>query len=165
MRPFHLAPVLALLCSGAAGQRADELRNWFDDPFFQVRSAIADCPVPAGPFVTERERRAQSHRRSEKGTTAWLAGEAQRPQAYAYDQDIAAALRHAFADGRRFPDTSLWVTVQGRVVYVEGCSGNADDTARLETFLRSLPQVQQAVAIIRIGAAARPPYRVLSQPQ
>src|SRR5437899_5540536 len=31
----------------------DELRNWFDDPFFAISSAIADCPVPAGPFVTE----------------------------------------------------------------------------------------------------------------
>jgi hypothetical protein len=162
MRPLDLAPLLALLCSGVAAQPADELRNWFDDPFFQVRSSIADCPLPAGPFVTERERRAQSHRRAEKGTTAWLAGEAQRPQAYAYDQEIAAALRDAFADGRQFAGTSLWVTVQGRVVYVEGCSDRADDATRLEAFVRAWPQVQQAIAIIRTDAAAPPPYRVLS---
>jgi hypothetical protein len=161
MRPLHLASLLALLGGGAVAQPADELRNWFDDPFFQVRSAIADCPLPAGPFVTEQERRAQSHRRAEKGTTAWLAGEAQRPQAYAYDREIAAALREAFADGRHFPDTALWLTVQGRVVYVEGCSDRADDATRLEAYVRALPQVQQAIAIIRTDASAPPPYRVL----
>src|SRR5690554_6479593 len=55
---------------GASGpQGAPELRNWFDDPFFQISSAIPDCPEPAGPFITEAERRAESHRRAEKGTT------------------------------------------------------------------------------------------------
>ncbi|MGE0800981.1 MAG: hypothetical protein AB7G13_16295 [Lautropia sp.] len=39
-----------LLSAVAVAAAADEpLRNWFDDPFFQVSADIADCPEPAGP--------------------------------------------------------------------------------------------------------------------
>jgi hypothetical protein len=155
-----LATLLVSAALWPAAHAADDLRNWFDDPFFQVTSAVPDCPLPAGPFVDERGRREQAHRRAEKGTTCWLAGECDRPKAYAYDQDIAAEIRQAFAGNTSFTQTtSLWVTVQGRVVYVEGCVRDPSAEMQIETLVRSLPYVQQAIAIVRSDPAAQPPYR------
>jgi hypothetical protein len=157
--------VIAALASVPAAHAADDLRNWFDDPFFQVTSALADCPLPAGPFVDERGRREQAHRRAEKGTTCWLAGECDRPKAYAYDQDIAAAIRQAFTGNTVFASTTaLWITVQGRVVYVEGCVSDPSAEQHIETMMRSLPHVQQAIAIVRTDPNAKPPYRLRRAP-
>ena len=155
----------AVLCAGLLGPAgADggggDLQNWFNDPFFRISSGLRDCPVPAGPFVSESDRRVQAHRRAEKGTTCWLARECDRPNAYAYDEDIAAAFKAALRNDKRFAATSLWVTVQGRVVYIEGCVTRASQEAELEAFARSLPHVQQALAIVRSDASARPPYRL-----
>ena len=146
----------------AAARSAEELRNWFDDPFFQISSSLADCPLPAGPFVSEADKRAQAHRRAEKGTTCWLAGECERPNAYAYDRDIAEAFRKAVDGGNRLPGTSLWVTVQGRVLYIEGCALQHSSVAAVEALARSLPHVQQAIAIVRTDPSARPPYKLRS---
>nr|WP_316642619.1 BON domain-containing protein [uncultured Roseateles sp.] len=165
-KAWRAAPTwLALLASLTATQAEadDELRNWFNDPFFQISAGIADCPVPAGPFVTEAERRVQAHRRAEKGTTCWLAGECERPNAYVYDADIAAALQAGLRDQPRFADTTLWVTVQGRVVYVEGCVTEASAASELEAFARALPHVQQASVMVRVDAAGPVPYKVRSK--
>ena len=140
----------------------DELRNWFDDPFFAISSAVRDCPTPAGPFVNEEGRRAQAHRRAEKGTTCWLAREpdCDRSNAFGYDRDIAASFQSGLRERNPFADTSLWVTVQGRVVYIEGCIARPSQEAELEAYARALPHVQQAIAIVRADPAARPPYRL-----
>jgi hypothetical protein len=154
-----MALVLAL-SSGAAHSQA--LRNWFNDPFFQVTSSVPRCPEPAGPRVTEAERQAQSHRRAEKGTTCWLAREAgcERPNAYAYDRDIAHAIQASVRGSALFADTTLWVTVQGRVVYVEGCVPEEARARDIEAFMRTQPHVQQAIALVTTKANAKPPYRV-----
>ena len=152
----------ALLLAAAFGPASadDELQNWFNDPFFQISSDVRDCPMPAGPFVSESDRRVQAHRRAEKGTTCWLARECDRPNAYAYDEDIANELKAALRERNPFAATTLWVTVQGRVVYLEGCVARASQEAELEAFVRALPHVQQALAIVRSDAAAKPPYRL-----
>ena len=161
-------PLLRLLGAFAAGvlhaqaRPAEELRNWFNDPFFQVSAAIADCPLPAGPFVSEAERRLQAHHRAERGTTCWLAGECDRPNDYAYDGDIATAFRAAWAAHAPVTRTTLWVTVQGRIVFIEGCAAEASATAALEAFARSLPNVRQAIANLRTDPAQRPPYALRS---
>jgi hypothetical protein len=154
--------VAALLAVGLARASAapPEWRNWFADPFFQVSRGYRSCPMPAGPFVDERGRREQAHRRAEKGTTCWLAGDCDRPKAYAYDQDIAEAVRRAFAAEPAFAATTLWVTVQGRVVYIEGCAGTGI-AERAEATARAVPMVQQAIAIVRTNPKAAPPYKVL----
>jgi hypothetical protein len=157
---------LATLTVACEALASDDLANWFDDPFFQISAAIPDCPLPAGPFTTESDRRVQAHRRAEKGTTCWLAKECERPNAYAYDQDIAAAFQAAVrdgSDGNPFPNTTLWVTVQGRVLYIEGCAADEAVAGQLEVFAKALPYVQQAIAIIRTDASLRPPYK-LRQP-
>ena len=155
---FAMVCALALLVAAPA-RAGDDLRNWFDDPFFQVSDADRACPLPAGPFVDERGRREQAHRRAEKGTTCWLAGECDRPKAYAYDRDIARVVRQAFADaGNTFPGSSLWITVQGRVVYIEGCARDDAVATRAEALVRTQPHVQQAIAIVRTDPRRKPPY-------
>ena len=151
--------LLALVLATSANA-AEEVQNWFDDPFFQISAAIPDCPLPAGPFTSEGDRRVQAHRRAEKGTTCWLAKECDRPNAYVYDHDIADAFKAALRERHSFANTTLWVTVQGRVVYIEGCAATESVAMELETFARSVPHVQQAIAIIRTDPSARPPYRV-----
>jgi len=158
-----IASALVLgLALAAVARSAEELRNWFDDPFFQISSSLPDCPVPAGPFVSESDKRVQAHRRAEKGTTCWLAGECDRPNAYAYDRDIAEAFRQAVAGPDRLPGTTLWVTVQGRVLYIEGCALQNSSLAAVEALARSLPHVQQAIAIVRTDPTSPPPYKVRS---
>jgi fermentation-respiration switch protein FrsA (DUF1100 family) len=159
-------PVLVAIAACALpcqAQTSDERRNWFDDPFFQMTAALADCPLPAGPFITAAERQVQAHHRAERGTTCWLAGQCDRPNDYAYDQDIAAAFRSAWAQHPpQVGDTTLWVTVQGRVVYLEGCATRAAATAALEAFANSLPNVRQAIANLRTQPSERAPYPLRS---
>ncbi len=60
-----------------------------------------------------------------------------------------------------FDDTTLWITVQGRVVYVEGCVAQAHQAPAIEALIRPLPHVQQALAIVRVGRDGAVPYRRL----
>lgn len=101
--PLALAAALSMQPAAAA----EELQNWFNDPFFQISSGVRGWPTPAGHFVSERDKRVQSHRRAEKGTTCWLARECDRPYAYAYDADIAAAIRAAMRERGPFPKATL----------------------------------------------------------
>lgn len=159
--PHSLALVAGLIQLVGLSAHAEELRNWFDDPFFQISSAVPDCPEPAGPRVSESERQVQSHRRAEKGTTCWLAEECDRPNAYAYDRDIAQVIQSTVRSSSVFSNTSLWVTVQGRVVYIEGCVAQEAQSADIEAFIRAVAHVQQALAIVGAQPGARPPYRPL----
>ena len=154
----------AALLAAPACDAGGELGNWFADPFIRISAGIADCPLPAGPFVDVDNRQLQSHRRAEKGTTCWLAKECDRPNAYAYDADIARALQAAIGTQQLFADTSLWVTVQGRVLYVEGCVARESQAAEIEAFARDLPHVQQAIAIVRSEPSAAPPYKLFAPP-
>lgn len=157
-RSAFLLATLALISIGA---NAEELRNWFDDPFFVISAALPDCPEPAGPRVTEAQRLAQSHWRAEKGTTCWLAedAECQRANAFSYDQDIASQIRAAVNTEKPFPNTSLWVTVQGRVVYVQGCVQQEAQAVEIEAFIRRLPHVQQVFATVTANPKGKPPYK------
>lgn len=56
---------------------------------------------------------------------------------------------------------ALWITVQGRIVYLEGCARDAATAARIEAVVRDVAYVQQVVPIVRLDANAPPPYRVL----
>lgn len=153
----------ALLALCGTPARSEELRNWFNDPFFQLTAAIPGCQEPAGPRVSAAERQAQSHRRAEKGTTCWLAQEqdCEHPSAYAYDSSIARSIQSmplVAAQG-----TSLWVTVQGRVVYVEGCVAQEAQASQVEAAIRKLPHVQQVIAIVTASSNAVLPYRVFNE--
>ncbi|MEO8151595.1 MAG: BON domain-containing protein [Rhizobacter sp.] len=158
----------AALCAPAASaQSAPERRNWFNDPFFQVTAQVPGCPVPAGPFLTDAEKRVQSHGRAERGTTCWLAGKCERPNSYAYDQDIADAVQAFFHAQTPAPHSALWVTVQRRVVFIEGCVAEPRTGPRLEALIRSaVPDTERVIAIVYVKKAQRrPPYKLLSAPE
>ena len=138
-------------------------KNWYNDPFFQISNSVAHCPTPVGPFATEKERLANAHHRAERGTTCWLVGKCDRPNSYNYDQDIAKAFKAKLQEGNPFADsTTLWVTVQGRVVYIEGCAAGKAVVRELEKYAMTLPYVEIAVAHVRTDPAGPPPYGVMN---
>jgi hypothetical protein len=155
---------LLLVCSlltNVPGEAA-ERRNWHNDPFFQISQELATCPMPAGPYVTAEQNLAEQHHRAERGTTCWLVGTCDRPTSYAYDADIATAIKEALPQmAPLLADTRLWVTVQGRVVYIEGCATLSSVSRELEKFIMGLPFVEIAVGKIGVGEMEAPPYTVL----
>jgi hypothetical protein len=155
-----------LTCAGTLAAHAQERQNYFNDPFAQVSNAIANCPVPAGPFITERQRHEQTHHRAEKGTTCWLAGQCDRPNSFAYDADIFAGLKAALAGNPLLADTTLWITAQGRIVFIEGCVKDEAVGVKLEAAAAAIPNVQQAISNVYepARAGAKPRYRLLSDP-
>lgn len=156
--------LLIVFSSSSHAQSETERRNWFNDPFFQISDHIADCPMPAGPYVTAVARTAEAHHRAERGTTCWLVGKCDRPTSYAYDQDIADAFKSALTTDNRFEHSTLWVTVQGRVVYIEGCAKNQGLAREIEAFAMKLPYVELAVAKVRSDQTAPPPYTLFNNP-
>lgn len=158
-----MKPWMALLLAGSLDDA--QWLNRFGDPFEPLSADVAGCAEPLGPRITAAEMRTQSHHRAERGTSCWLRGECREPNAYRYDAAIALAVRERLAtQPQALHPSSLWLTVQGRVVYLEGCVAEAGQAAALEAAVRGLPDVQQALAIVTVGAAAPPPYRTLPAP-
>ncbi len=166
----HSIPMAAMLLSCACRAQAAEdrpLGNWFNDPFIQVRSAIADCPVPLGPLLSQAEMRAQAHSRAERGTRCYFDGKCSKPNSYMYDPDIAADLSRRFAKSTAFAGASLWITAQRRFVWVEGCVRGGRDTRgaelALEKFVKETPDVEYVLINVTGDARGRVPYRTLRQ--
>lgn len=153
------AVLVALLLAGGTD---DDVLNRFNDPFERISSDIADCPEPRGPRVTAAEARVQAHHRAERGTTCWLQGDCSEPNAFRYDAAIATDLRTRLQAAAALHPSSLWFTVQGRVVYLEGCVARGDQGVALEALAHGLPNVLQALALVRVGPDAPLPYRRLN---
>jgi hypothetical protein len=152
-----MLPLLfALLLAGGTDEQP---LNRFNDPFEALSADVTDCPEPRGPRITAAEARLQAHHRAERGTSCWLSGQCSEPSAYRSDAGIASALRERLQGAPALHPSSLWLTVQGRVVYLEGCVAGAEQGPQLETLARGLPEVQQAVALVRVGPGGRVPYR------
>jgi hypothetical protein len=107
------------MASGA--QPAEEKANFFNDPFLQVTSAIAGCPVPEDPMITAAEMQAQSHYRAEGGLRCFQSGHCRLPNSYMYDREIIPRVKKAIDADGRFIDSSLWVEGQRRWVWLKGC--------------------------------------------
>ena len=150
--------LLAALASPAAPALAEELRNWFDDPWFQVRDGYRECPLPRGPFTTHDEMLRETHHRSERGTRCWLEKRCAKPSAYMYDRDIAQAIRARFAASAKLGDASLWVTVQGRYAWIEGCVRSERERGELEALLRAIPDLDLLTVNVVTRRGAPPPY-------
>ena len=161
LRSISVAVAL-LLCLIAVdpSRAADEgaLRNWFDDPFFQVRSGAPGCATPLGPFTDGTEMRNQTHPRSERGSRCWLEGRCRLPNSYLYDAGIAGAVRERFDATLALRDASLWVTVQRRIVWIEGCVARSYRPGTLERVMRAVPDVELVVVNVHRGGDASLPY-------
>jgi len=165
MQRWHAASVIVIALA-APGASADEIvRNWFDDPFFQVRSAIAACPMPLGPYVNEEQRMHETHYRLERGLRCYLEKKCSKPSSYMYDADIAAAVRARFDTSPRLRDASLWVTVQRRFVWVEGCVRSPRGQREIEAVLRGVPDVEKVIVFVSADPRAPAPYRTLGPGQ
>ena len=162
-RALSVTVLGSLLLQGptARGANDGELRNWFDDPFFTVREGVPDCPVPLGPLTNGDERRTQTHTRSERGTRCYLEGRCTKPNSYLYDKDIADGVRARFAASNAYRDASLWVTVQRRIVWIEGCVAPGYRSGSLERLVRDVPDVELVVVNVRQGLRGAIPYRRL----
>jgi hypothetical protein len=157
-----LLPAMALATVAWAAS-APTLKNWFNDPFIQVRNAIPACPRPLGPMTTEDEARKESHWRIERGASCWLEGRCSKPNSYAYDDAIGKSVAARFARDPAFARSSLWLTVQRRFVWVEGCADDPAITAgALEAFVRAEPDVERVIVnLMQIGAGGgQVPYRL-----
>lgn len=160
--PLQLALLLGTI--PCLAQDAAERRNWFNDPFFQIAAQAPRCPVPLGPYLTAAEQRAEAHYRAERGTSCWLAGRCARSNAYAYDQDIALALRARVGELKLATGSSLWVTVQRRIVFIEGCVPDRRRVAALEAWAKGVPDVEQVLVNVSTRPRAPAPYRTLRSP-
>lgn len=150
---------LAIATGGAVAASEDQtLKNWFDDPFLQVRNGMPDCPIPLGPLTTDAQRRAEAHYRVERGTSCWLAGKCEKPNAYLYDAPIAEAIRQRFVQSPEFEDASLWITVQRRFVIVQGCIAKDEQAMRIEFLISAVPDVERVVLQLRSARDEKPPY-------
>jgi len=91
----------------------------------QVSARIPGCPEPAGPRVTEAQWRREAHHRIEEGNHCWIEGRCRLANAYQYDREIAESLKRRLAtlsaSMPAWQDSSLWITVRGRWLIVQGC--------------------------------------------
>jgi hypothetical protein len=163
-RPALLIVLLLAARAGTAQEAtAPPKQNWFDDPFFQVSAGQPACAVPEGPFYTAEERRQQTHSRLERGTSCWLAGRCADSNAYRYDKPLAPKVRAALRAVPGVDRASVWVTVQRRWVYLQGCVPNAALARRLERAARAVPEVETVVPDLMVGTHGRPPYPVAAR--
>ena len=121
-------------------------------------------PLPLGPWMTRAEMTDDAHYRAERGTTCWLAHRCTKPNSYMYDAPIADAVKAHFAGSDRLHGTSLWITVQRRFIYVEGCADTAFDQPALQRELEALPDVEQVFVRITDDPRKRLPYKARGQP-
>jgi hypothetical protein len=173
MKPGSVAILLVtLVTSGAltsttwntAHAQETERKNWYNDPFFTLSQGFADCPVPLGPFMTKAQMEDDAHYRVERGTTCWLAHKCTKPNSYMYDAPIADAIRTHFNDPHQFDGTSLWITVQRRFVYAEGCAPASFDAQALAKQLEAIPDVEQVFMRVSPTTQGPLPYKTLAAP-
>lgn len=141
-----------------------ERRNWYNDPFIELSNAFPGCPVPLGPLITHAQMETDAHYRVEQGTSCWLAHECSKPNSYLYDAPIADAARLRFSGDPVLNGTSLWLTIQRRFIYAEGCADASFDRVAFQRRLEALPDVQHVYLRITGDPRGRPPYKTLAAP-
>lgn len=157
------ALVLCMLAVAAAqAQPAGEWRlNPFGDPFVRATRGLLECPVPLGPVYDAAGMRQEAHQRAERGTTCWLEKQCEEPNAYRYDIGIAERAVQAIQSNPRFERSSVWVTVQRRFVYLEGCAADQDQATAMEHAVQGVPEVDRVLPMLMVGPGGSPPYRTV----
>ena len=158
----RLILALAFVVVFTSPSRAQERSNFFDDPFVQVTSAMAGCPVPEGPLVTQAEVRAQAHVRSQHGGSCYHSGRCRLPNSYLYDKEIIPrAVLYLRQDGR-FDNTSVWLLGERRFVTLMGCVASAEQAEAMEKAVLLVDDVMGVANQLMVGTAGKPPYRPAS---
>jgi len=166
----RLACMLTLIATMQTPVQAEELRiNRGHDPFFQISSAISECPAPLGPLETNQEWLDDSHYRIERGNSCWVEGRCRLSNAYLYDTEIAEAVQRRLTNINYAThwreQTSLWLMLQRRFIYVQGCVAPGFDKA---TFLSELAKTADVDRVIDDTTtnphASSLPYTTLADP-
>jgi len=149
MMPDYRSALCLLLFLAPYSYAGDALQNRGHDPFFQISSALPDCPEPAGPRVSEAEWMRESHHRIEHGNHCWVEGRWRLPNAFAYDEEIADSTRRRLqwlsANLPAWRQSTLWVTVWQRWMLVQGCVAPDFPLARFMAALREVPDVERVI--------------------
>ena len=142
-------PLVGIYICATEVAHAQSLSNFGNDPFARVSHAIADCPEPAGPRVSEDEWKREAHHRIEEGNHCYAEGRCRLANSYQYDKDIADALQRRLADLRRtmpaWQNSSLWIMVRGRWLTVQGCVPADFKRAAFLSALREIPDVEKVI--------------------
>lgn len=155
------SPILLLALCAALPALAQERRNVFGDPFTQVTSAVAACPVPEPPGYAEEEARKEAHIRSHHGTSCFRSGRCRLPNSYLYDKEIIPRVaRYIRLDGR-FGDTSVWVLGERRLVTLMGCVRDAKQAEDLERAVMLVDDVMGVINHLQVGTQGKPRYRTI----
>jgi hypothetical protein len=143
---------------------ADDLRsNRGNDPFFQISKAIPACPAPLGPLETEQEWINEAHYRIERGNSCWVEGRCRLSNSYRYDAEIAEAVQRrlsmiSLATQWR-EQSSLWLLLQRRFIYVQGCVSPGFDKEKFLAELAKTADVDKVIDNTITDPKARPlPY-------
>jgi len=155
---------LAALALHTPWAAAEDLRNWADDPFVQLSRDVADCPVPKGPLMTEKDWKAEAHWRIETGTSCWLAGKCADSNAYRYDAGLAKLLFPKLENPQALQGSSVWAFVQRRILFLQGCVRDEAQGAAIEALAKGTPDLVMVVPAFKVGAQGRVPYRPLDAP-
>jgi hypothetical protein len=143
--------VLLAACGGAQAQDAKKV-NPFGDPFMQATSAIAACPVPPPPMLTDQEVRDAAHVRSQHGVSCHRSGRCRLPNSYLYDQEIVPRVAQYIRNDGRFDDTSLWVLGERRLVTLLGCVRSKEQARQLERAVMLVDDVMGVIDQTRVVA-------------
>ncbi len=172
MRRWRTGAVLFVLSASlhaqgtvASAASATERKNWYNDPFFALSYEVAACPLPLGPLMTKAQMEDDAHYRVERGTTCWLAHKCTKPNSYMYDAGIADAIHTQFSEPKGFDGTSIWITVQRRFVYAEGCAPASFDVHALQQRLEAIPDVEQVFIRVTANPRGPLPYKTLAAPE
>jgi len=150
--------LLFLVCAlGLACAHAQERKNYFDDPFVQVTSAIVSCPVPQGPGVTQAEMADLAHIRAQHGTSCHLSGRCRLANSYLYDKEIIPRVKQYIQLDGRFNDTSVWVLGERRLVTLMGCVQTAEQAVALEKAVWLVDDVMGVINQLKVSASAANP--------
>ena len=164
--------VWALLAAFAshASYAEDARQNRGNDPFFQISHAVADCPTPLGPYLTEKEWLPQVHYRVEDGNSCWWEGRCRLSNSYKYDQEIAQTVQRRLAYINRSTGwregTTLWLVLQRRFIRVQGCVSPAFDKKKFLLELGKTADVDRVIDQTTANPTTGPlPYRTLAHPE
>jgi hypothetical protein len=158
-RLWCVLAAMATQCALADGG----LANRGNDPFFQISTAVAHCPAPLGPLETEQEWLDEAHYRIERGNSCWLEGRCRLSNAYLYDAEIAQAVRRRLLFIERATQwrekSTLWLMLQRRFIYVQGCVAPDFDTQRFLSALGKTADVDKVIDNTTADPQTRPlPY-------
>lgn len=137
---------------------AQERKNYFDDPFLRVSSAMAACPVPEGPSFTQEQVRAEAHVRAQHGGSCFRSGRCRLPNSFLYDKEIIPRVAIYLQQDGRFGDTSVWVLGERRLVTLMGCVQSQEQALAMERAVMLVDDVMGVVNHLMVGTTGAPKY-------